>query len=280
MIKIKKLKKQIAVKKAGNLFSDFLKQFELTTASPFEEEIHQLRVMVKKWRALLILASFTKKGNSVRSYFKSYLKLYKAAGKLRDCHNHYNLISNSPLAKKMHPFLELLQQQQNSLEKKFKFKCLNTQWPGKQKSIKKFAKSVQSINQSSIIKYQLYCIETATNKIKIIFENEHELHNLRKIIKQWSYNSRFLVLCGYTFTFTNQLLSVLDEIGDLIGQWQDYDVAIEYLQQLKVETIVTDDTVFNNFIENLYCRKADLSKEINLRLPHLTALLSKIKVEC
>ena len=276
MRNIQKLKKQLIAKKASKLFSRFLINIENAAASTSETDIHQLRVSVKKWRALLNLAAFSKAGKKAKKFYSHYKKVYKASGELREIQLHTVLINNSPTNKNMLPLLSLLEKQKESCKLQFSNICQSTHFADKKGAVKNFTDLISSVNPKSIAKYRAACFKRTEKLIKQCASDEQKLHDLRKLLKQWLYNTQFLKECGYTFSYTNELITLLSAFGELLGNWQDKDVAIQYLYILSTEKSPLDTSAFRSFNEGLILEKADLQRQINQRILVLSEFLTKI----
>lgn len=277
MRKIQNLKDQLVAKKASKLFSRFLSNMENAAASTSETDVHQLRVSVKKWRALLKLAAFSKVGKKADKFYPRYKKVYQASGELREIQLHIGLIKESPFSKKLIPLLSLLDKQKISCKLRFAYLCQHPQFSYKKAATQKFTALISQINPKSVAQYMTACIKQAQKEMIQCSSDEQKLHDLRKLLKQWHYNTQFLAACGYSFPYTDELITLLTSFGELLGNWQDKDVAIQYLYILSTEKFPLDTATFNSFVEGLTLEKADLLIQINQRILVLSEFLTKIR---
>ncbi len=277
MRKIQNLKDQLVAKKASKLFSRFLSNMENAAASTSETDVHQLRVSVKKWRALLKLAAFSKVGKKADKFYPRYKKVYQASGELREIQLHIGLIKESPFSKKLIPLLSLLDKQKISCKLRFAYLCQHPQFSDKKAATQKFTALISQINPKSVAQYMADCIKQAEKEMIQCSSDEQKLHDLRKLLKQWHYNTQFLDKCGYSFLYTDELVAMLTSFGELLGNWQDKDVAIQYLYILSTEKFPLDTATFNSFVEGLTLEKADLLIQINQRILVLSEFLTKIR---
>ena len=212
----KKKQKKYAKKK----WKSVERHFELFCHTQDSEELHKMRLGIKKIRVLLEIYPHTKK---VTNQFKPVKKIFKHAGLIRDAHINLQYIKKHKIID-----IDLKKRQTKKLEDQTqRFLSRSKEYL---KIIKKSRKNIEmdfiDIKSKSILHIYIKHID----KLAVVFikETQKELHICRKRIK----------VLLYLYDILNQPLMnklklnivYLDKLQDNIGKWHDTIVAVKFLK--------------------------------------------------
>jgi CHAD domain-containing protein len=237
-----KRKRQLKYAQKQNL--ELLKQFNAYTLSPNMKTLHNVRLCLKKIKSFLIVVS--KCGDKkLLSAWEVLHPIFVHAGHIR------NIEVNSKLSHTIEIPLAELESKQHSLLSQQLFlwdlhhleylQAIVQSWHIIRYRLKPLSRKDVFKNQSSMIK-----------DICIFFEspltNEEDLHKMRKNLKILIYTSKWVG--------TKKMLRInidyIDTLQELIGEWHDAIVAIDW-----IETIVPEQEVILNKLH----LQARISKE-------------------
>lgn len=279
MTNLAQLKKRCIQKKGAKLFTQFTQTLQNATQTCAEPDIHQMRVMVKKWRALLALAAYCQPKKEINAFMGHYKQLFTLAGKIRNAQVHTLFLEEQQLAPDMHTYLIQLQQDEQKYSLKLKKAYAKYQKTTSEKKLqKKYNAFLTHINASGIKTYQTKTANLISEVITNCYANELELHNLRKLLKQWQYNLNLLQQCGFSFRYSTELTEFLTPFNELLGKWQDAAVAIDYLNELNEKQIlIMDEYTFQKLCDRIARTQTACLNQIMYGLIDLSALLVKIE---
>ena len=110
------------------------------------------------------------------------------------------------------------------------------------------------------------------------YTNEEQLHQLRKLLKQWQYNAILLQNCGFDQTGGNKLLDFLVPFNELLGKWQDTTVAIDYLNELQSgQQLAINPKTMVKLRNEIATAKATFQRNIMAGLLDLSILLAQME---
>jgi CHAD domain-containing protein len=191
------------------------------------EELHKLRVEIKKLGALFMLLEVCKWNKKDMKKFSKYFnpvkKVFKSAGKIRNAHINLQLINkfkteNSEFKNKQN---EILQKQSN----KFCNDMIGFA-DTISKNHKQLLKCMYDVESKEIL--ELYDKQfKRVNKIFKDYKNSAELHNSRKEIKQLLYV--YSILNKPLIKKINLNTKYFDNLQETLGKWHDSEIAIGLL---------------------------------------------------
>ena len=176
------------------------------------EDLHQLRVTLKKVKALAKFTEACSGGNPVKD-FNGLKKMFKQAGIIRDAGNQLQLLE------RFHPSPEEYKQQQQQLQanetEKFIKKAKKHRRKGKRAG-RRLIGHIHSIPSSCI--HDWYAIQMVSIGILLTASGD-DLHTARKQIKDMLYVEKFLPAQLRESLRLDR--DYLDKLQDAIGQWHD-----------------------------------------------------------
>lgn len=185
------------------------------------EEIHQLRVGIKKIKASLGLLSASKKDFDAIRYFKPFKTLFSKAGKLRTIQVEQSLMKQYGLINGNNVYLRELQQAEQRNRESFR-KSLR---PGVIKNLERKGKQIQvlldEVEKDDIHKYLSHEFKRLNKTIRTKVFNESKLHVVRKRLKNFFLNAKGIV--------PKAKLGRLNKLQDLLGKWHDRQITFNEL---------------------------------------------------
>jgi CHAD domain-containing protein len=191
------------------------------------ENFHQLRVEIKKTKALCKLISFYSKKFDEDRFFKPYRIIFKEAGKVRELQLEEEILKrnkNPHFLKNYRTYLKELR-----LKEQLTFcKKINT---GIEKDIKKSGKIIRPVLKK--IKKNTLCEYINKNWVKaqklICLERvkTNEIHKLRKRLKSLNY-----LIHISDMKDLKKELEGMKGLMDIIGKWHDCLIMGEHLQKV------------------------------------------------
>jgi len=181
------------------------------------EALHQLRVTLKKVKALARFAKACSGGDPVKD-FNGLKKMFKQAGIIRDAGNHLQLLEQ------FHPapqeYKEQQQQVQTTETEKFIRRAKKHRRKGKRAG-RRLLSCIHSIPATCI--HDWYAVQMVATSILLTASGD-ELHKARKQIKDMLYVEKLLP------DSVSQSLRLdkdyLDRLQDSIGKWHDASIVV------------------------------------------------------
>lgn len=217
----------------------------ITVENPGVNNIHSIRVNIKKIRALYKLLErlsgnvFSEKQHSI--LFK---KIFKETGKLRDMHIKTKLLDkykSSEQIKSLISFIEMMKEQihvsiRNSLNE-FDFAKFS-------ESENIAAELISDLPASEIEKECVKFIIHSVKKIKKHLESEkstEQIHTIRKLLKELHAASDILFLMNYSKALKN-FLKLVKNTEESLGKWHDNIILLitikDYYNYLKKNNVI------------------------------------------
>jgi CHAD domain-containing protein len=199
------------------------------------ENFHQLRLEIKKTRAVLALLSSCTSSIDLKSKLSPFRSLFKQAGKIRELQLHKNYLHKHSGSDEMPVYNNTLEKQ--TTEEIKRFSALK-----KQKEIQGLTLTSNSLRLSPI-NINEDTIETSLEKeqesiLKLLGKEKlkvPQVHDLRKRIKSFYFLSTL-------FPIKKKKLKHLNEFQELMGKWHDYEVFGEELQKVdKLQNIPIEE---------------------------------------
>lgn len=270
---VTKLQHKQLLKKSEQLFTNLHKSLSKASGSATETQIHQLRVLVKRWRALLHMAFFCRGKKVKPKSYRRYLNMFARAGKLRDTQLHVALVKNSNLALNTQTYWQTLAAELKKAQFRFKKTCkvlLSKSMKNQRKSFLHLIQNMHVVQTTSYIKANA---QKALQLLTAAQQTDEQLHKLRKLLKRWLYNLQLLQQCGIELPYYQGVLPFLTQFCEQLGWWQDKEVAINYLQKLNHNQHLFLPDEFNRLVSHWKQEKDNLRQQLNHELSQLQYFL-------
>lgn len=190
------------------------------------DQLHQMRVQVKKIRALLNQLTDAEDQKKTSRYLKKLKEIFKHAGKLRNVHVNLEVMDNLNIINE-----DFIAQQQEILanETSLLYAKHDEYVKSLKKAFKVFSKQFDDIRDKKV--FRLF--ERQVNSLGKYFENEWsfdaQLHEARKHIKELLYLHHALnEEQTQRFTLNTEYLH---DLQDMIGKWHDHLLTLELMNE-------------------------------------------------
>jgi CHAD domain-containing protein len=181
------------------------------------ESLHQLRVTLKKVKALARFTEACVGGNLIKD-FNGLKKMFKQAGVIRDAGNHLELLE------RFHPapqqYKEQQQQVQSTETEKFLRRAKKHIHKGKRAG-RRLLGAIHSI--SAVRVHDWYAVQMVATGILLTASGD-ELHKARKQIKDMLYVDKLLPESVSESLRLDR--EYLDELQEAIGRWHDASIVV------------------------------------------------------
>jgi CHAD domain-containing protein len=210
-------------KRSGSM----IRHFDGFVATGTAEELHELRVDIKKIKALIHFSDNCIDSN-LNKHYKWIRKVFKQSGLIRSAWLNIETITKNNV-KDAELYNRNMQEFENA---HIEFLVMSHYY---RKKLKKATKKITLHLKDIHDKYILKEYDKKLNKLVEIYEGNNlieNLHESRKIIKDLIYVSD--VLSNALVAKTKINLSYFKKLEDLIGKWHDNDLALELLNNSNV----------------------------------------------
>lgn len=217
-----------AIKRIKNYLKDreqSIKNFIIQKKEPkHPEDLHQLRLEIKKTRATVSFLSAVTDRIGVKERLAPYRALFKQAGKIRELQLHESYLEKHKVLPDLPEYRKFIQSETNTeLQRLVDLK--------KDKNLIKFARTPSSNAHEKFIlneeKLQDHLMVEQEHILHLLHKQKlkiSETHDLRKRIKSYHFLSSLLPP-------KKKLLKGLDSFQELLGTWHDYEVFGEELKK-------------------------------------------------
>lgn len=230
------------------------------------ETFHELRVEIKRLKALFELIAFCSKKFKLQKTFTPFRIIFKKAGEIRELQLEQTILEEQPN-------FHLLKKYPNQLKKLETKKIKNFFATANKRLIKKlkgkYRKIICLFTKASKKKVNRYRNKTRKELKKLIRKNDFkkkQIHDFRKRLKVYQYNEKIMN------PDQNKLVPDQDKLSDLLGKWHDYNVVILHLKKI-ISTSKKDSNKRNQLriIQvTMTSKRALLFLKINATLPYQT----------
>lgn len=191
------------------------------------ETFHELRVEIKKLKALFELIAFCYKKFKSRKTFKPFRTIFKEAGRIRELQLEQTILEEQPNFHLLKKYPNRLKKQEIKKTKNF-FSIANKRLIKKLKG--KYRKVICLIIQINKKKLNRYKNKTRKEIKKLIRRNTFkkiQIHDFRKRLKVYLYNEKI----GNPIQ-QNKLVQDKNMLSAMLGEWHDYEVINIHLKKI------------------------------------------------
>ena len=231
-----------------NLLHDYRRYLRAVIGKADAESIHELRVLIKKLRAILHFFAFVDSGFDAPAEFEPYAAIFKAAGKIRDLDITLAAVSRIEKDHKL-PYNNI----RRLLRTERRSSAVNLRnVAGHLLTAKKIHDAGENMIMSRSTKKEA---EDFLNHTESVIRSEIQgrktdkrLHNIRKLSKDYLYVSKAAKLEAKNLKF-------IDELQKHIGDWHDLLIAVRVIEDVEKDR-------WNGLLEQLKKEERKLKKNI------------------
>ncbi len=206
----------------------------LSSYSGNKEQLHRLRVAIKKIKAVFKLTNALHKKFKYKKAFAPYRPVFKAAGPIRE---------EQLLDDKLKGLIKTGKAQQRAAVIKRLNQQFRKQIAGFVAGMGQTSKTEDALGSLSGKKVANYCsaLLKKIQKSWLKLKSEKDFHEMRKELKQLQYCVQLLPKKQREEIISSKKLERLDELQDTIGKWHDNVLVLDKLSQN--EEVIPDDFV-------------------------------------
>jgi CHAD domain-containing protein len=226
-----------------------------------EKTVHELRVSIKRLRALLdfVAQLLPTEAETMEAYFKPFRKIFRGAGKLRDAQVQEILLERlakewglpAPLAYQKH--LKTVQEEAFDNLKQIAKQTDLKKWAGKAKPLIKILHQVSSKELAYQTEKILRSRFTIVRQLVQNVTEDEPLHEARKIIKAIYY-----ILHLVFKPDSVQQYQDLKHLEETIGDWHDIAILLDGMH-MQLSELTTEES---DFLTKMQAEKALLQAQI------------------
>ncbi len=249
----------------NNQSDTFQRYFNQAQESMEMEAIHQMRVAIKKLKAIwCLLEMLSDKKWKKTKHFSLVKNLFKSAGKLRE--TQLNLLMTEQFEDINLPeYTEDLIKQEKNYSKKLTLSLEKFELQKLERLNAKLLKAIINIPDDIVLKQALANVKKRNKKIaktKGLLFNEHKLHKIRIQLKAMQE-----ILAVIEELNTNNamvtLRSQIKSLNEHIGQWHDYKILSKSLKQFLSKNPHNQNTsLIKNVIKDINSEQKERQQEI------------------
>jgi CHAD domain-containing protein len=190
------------------------------------ENFHELRVEIKKMKALFELTAFCNRNFKPRKTFKPYSVIFKQAGRVREHQLQQTILEEQPSFTLLKKYPNQLKKLETKEIQKF-FLLANKRLTKKLKE--KYPIIIDFLAKTGKKKVKRYRNRMRKEIKKLIRKDifkKNEMHHFRKRLKVYQYNEKI-----FPIDPSRKLISTQTVLSDILGEWHDYEVAILHLKK-------------------------------------------------
>jgi len=240
-----------------------------------EEDIHKLRVAIKKIKSFSKLILFCVPDFNSKKFLKEYNQIFKIAGKVRELQLEISMLKKFHL---LHSIKNYTDHLKKALKKKkhLLFSIANTAMVYKLE--KKYELIFPCFNRVSTNKVKQF-LDKKSSGIRKLMETgnlkKEEAHRLRKVLKEFYYT--LLIFCEKDDRF-----KYLDEFQELLGQWHNDVVLKDYLKEAEKSEYLNnkESNIIKVVKEKISCESKTLFAKINQKVRNRNELQWMSAIAC
>lgn len=231
------------------------------------ETFHELRVELKRFKALFELVAFCSKTFKLKKTFAPFKIIFKKAGKLREIQVVQAILEQQPSFHLIKSYSYRLKKREERERKDF-FSIANTRFIKKLKQ--KYPMIIRFLKKTRSKKTNRYLNKISKEKKKIISRNafkKKQIHAFRKRLKVHGYNTKI-----FDLNHQSKLVPEKITLTDMLGEWHDYEMVIHLLKKaVKSNKTIPRETKQLEATKKLVLLKSELLfNKINRTLPYHT----------
>lgn len=230
------MKKTLFIQYYESLLDTFTKYLHKVAEDAQTEDIHQLRVSIKKLRAIWTLTELVSDRKwKKKKHFALFNKLFSTAGKLREAQINQELIRN--YSSRLEDYKLQLGMIEFKQLKKLKKRIKQFDQARLEDLNRTLIKKINTISDDyvlTIAKQHVSAFKLNTTGLEEDSDNNDQLHDIRIALKAIQ-EILFIIKKLGNSKDSEKKLKKIKVLNEAIGTWHDYDVLIDSLQKYHEE---------------------------------------------
>jgi len=256
--------------------AEILRRQDECWQSPSPEAFHQLRVYIKRTRALLGLVEQLSGSGTVKKRRKVFRDVFQAAGSVRDLHVQIDLVKSVEEKGELSVswYREQLEQRERDAIQAFLCRhdvlLTSADVASVRQAIDKALRARNDVELTS--EAWRHFDDRFANTIAFDVETK-DLHDLRKRTKEASNLTWILERVFPAVALAPELKVLLDDLQNQLGKWHDFDVAVVWVEKVTPDAVAErDPEAWAHFVHALRRRRGALRAKVMRRWTKLCAL--------
>ena len=222
-----------------------------------KEELHKMRVALKKVVAAFHLTSFLMPSRLQKEDLHKLRKIFKAAGKVREIQLMWSRLKDIPSGDESvdDALKEYFKEEEKSAKKKFRH-AYNSSDKDIDELREKITESLQQAGRMSRAPYFEQHVHMISKTIASRDLNEKGLHELRKHLKELKYNLKMATRRIIRQVENALPVTWMNECEDVIGKWHDEVMFIVFFKKK------TDEIGNNRKLKQYIKNQMDISQKL------------------
>jgi CHAD domain-containing protein len=218
------------------------------------DAIHDMRVAIKRLRAVFILAEKLQPGFSGEQTEGELRQLFRLSGKMRDAQVQLALLMDyeSSMETAFSQYTTYLRNFERKAVKKFNdyvhLKSETDFIRATELMLPDLILKSDNIRIKSALHTLLEELFTAVESLKTDQQHDEHLHEIRRKLKQCNYLLSVFDTEDDAFPRMNKLLKKLEKANELLGKWHDHVIAIGYLSRFLKSKPTGDSGIFRPYL--------------------------------
>lgn len=245
---------------------EILRRQDESWQAPSPEAFHQLRVYIKRMRALLGLVEQLASRTSVRKARKSFRDVFQSAGNVRDLHVQTDLVKSVEEKQgcEVPWYQEMLEERERTAIEAFL--CRHDALLTPDTITRARAAVDDALSKKNEVELAADAWRHFENCLAntVAFDVEtKDLHDLRKRTKEASNLTWILERVFPEVHLDPDLKALLDDLQNQLGKWHDYDVAVVWAEDVRPDSIPEDGREnWDRFLHALRRRRGVLRSKV------------------
>jgi CHAD domain-containing protein len=206
-------------------FAEIKTFFQRVNANITDEDIHKVRLSIKKIKALFMLVNAIVPSFRMHKMWVPFEALFDHAAKVREAQLQYNLLTQLPAGPVTTSYRTHVNRQASRAIKELTAYCDDTHWQALKAKAKKAAKKIATVSTGKANRFFRKHKKKFHKAFKAKPVDEEELHDTRKAIKDLRYLKSMLQIKSSN--------DITDSFQELIGRWHDKSVLLNGLQRFR-----------------------------------------------
>jgi CHAD domain-containing protein len=244
------------------------------------DDIHGVRVNIKKLKAYAELLEFLNPDFSAGKLKDILKKVFKSAGKIRDLQVQLKMLDKfeKQIGHRLTDERKLMIKNQEKLLKKFKDESKQIDKSTFHKIEKRLddacKKKISPVSIKLFLVNQLIETEPMMNKKSI---TPRRLHRFRICLKSYYYNATFANQCSLKDPEVTRHIASLDQFQEVLGKWHDHISFHLFANKLLEKVSAKEKAIVHLLIEKVKQQTVTSSKKIMKRIPEILKSFDSMK---
>lgn len=248
-------------------FDEILSNYNLALEKDVDG-VHDMRVSLKRMKAFFNIIGAIDDGFDPKKRFRSFKKIAKKSGNLRDVQVQIELITdvNKTLGLDVSAYYDYLGRQETESHEMFRAFAESSpldNLKNAKKTIEKALEDISRVRAETKVQGRFFNIR---NNLVIAGREktlaEETLHRIRILSKEIHYTFEILNQCFNLYNERTDFVKAIKKVHQVLGSWHDYEVGLEHLDCFFAATgITSSQEPYTAIIKHMRTEKRKLHRK-------------------